>query len=522
MASRRGNQPEASLQDIQNSINALATNTNNAIGDLANQVQALAAAASAQQQNQQALQQQVQQMAQQQQQQQQQPANQPATTVTFATTPGTSNQANIIDYATRYGMALYDMGTKSLYDSDDSKFDLKNEEALNFEKDVERRAKAMGWYHSAEGILTFTVGTETIDLLSDYGRIDLDEIKTQSEPIYLASGAKSSTRAAQNNDMMQTMLFESITKEAKTRVEVFKDEYEFSDAGTPAKKIIVAAALYKVIMRLTTLDTKSTNKALRDTILDLPNYCLTVQGDIDKIHTRFNNTYSQLKARGEEVPDKEGILFATYDKVPDKDFCDYMKRQKDDFYDNCGDMKNATYIDILKKAAGKFNNMKQDPTHQWGTLSEADQKVIALEALLDKNLKLTKELQSKLKKGGKDGQTNEGGGTQPTKKNKKNTSNRSRQKEDEAWKKIAPKDGDPKTKQVGKKTWNWCMHHQAWCIHKSNDCKLGKTQADKQGKTKTKIANSATTDTSSSTNDSATQLNPTYAAMLAQIAAQSE
>ena len=91
MSTRRGNQPEASLQDIQNSINALATNTNNAIGDLANQVQALAAAASAQQQNQQALQQQVQQMAQ----QQQQPANQPATTVTFATTPGTSRELAI-------------------------------------------------------------------------------------------------------------------------------------------------------------------------------------------------------------------------------------------------------------------------------------------------------------------------------------------------------------------------------------------------------------------------------------------
>eukprot|EP00956_Cyclotella_meneghiniana_P039765 scaffold178926_cov17-Cyclotella_meneghiniana.AAC.1 len=66
-------------------------------------------------------------------------------------------------------------------------------------------------------------------------------------------------------------------------------------------------------------------------------------------------------------------------------------------------MKNADYLAIMKKAASKFNSMKQDPTHQWGQPSEEDQKVIALEALLDKNLKLTKELQQKLKqKGDKD------------------------------------------------------------------------------------------------------------------------
>eukprot|EP00956_Cyclotella_meneghiniana_P031708 scaffold84058_cov48-Cyclotella_meneghiniana.AAC.1 len=279
------------------------------------------------------------------------------------------------------------------------------------------------------------------------------------------NGAKRNARAAQNNDMMQVMLFDSLTQNAQTRVAVFKDEYEFEDGGTPVKKIIVAAALYKVIMKLTTLDTKITDKALRDIIQDLPAYCLQVQGDIDKVHTRFNNTYAQLKARGEDVSDKEALLFNTYAQVPDKDYRDYMKRQKDDYYANAGDMKNATYLTIMKKAAGKYNTTKQDATHTWGGPSEEDQKVIALEALLDKNLKLTKDLQAKLKakdSNNNDGQSNEGGGGGKTKtKNKKYTSNKKRQKEDEAWKKVAPKDSEPKSKQVGKKTWNWCMHHQA-------------------------------------------------------------
>eukprot|EP00956_Cyclotella_meneghiniana_P001359 scaffold1461_cov39-Cyclotella_meneghiniana.AAC.2 len=255
--SRRTNN-EASLQDIQNSINQLATNTNNAISDLAAQVQALAAAASANAANLQQLQL-----------NQQQAGGQgaPQATVTFATSPGTSNQSVVINYGTRYGMALYDMGIKPLFDSEETKFDLENEGALNFEKAVERRAKNMGWYDDQQGILTFNVDGEDLDLLSDYGRIESDAIKTQSEPVFMHNGAKRNARAAQNNDMMQTMLFDSLTTNAQTRVAVFKDEYEFANGGNPEKKIIVAAALYKVIMKLTTLDTKNTDKALRISII---------------------------------------------------------------------------------------------------------------------------------------------------------------------------------------------------------------------------------------------------------------
>ena len=40
-----------------------------------------------------------------------------------------------------------------------------------------------------------------------------------------------------------------------------------------------------------------------------------------------------------------------------------------------------------------------------------------------------------------------------------------RQKEDEAWKKIPPKDGDKKSKEMGKHTFHWCEHHMALSMH---------------------------------------------------------
>ncbi len=101
-------------------------------------------------------------------------------------------------------------------------------------------------------------------------------------------------------------------------------------------------------------------------------------------------------------------------------------------------------------------------------------------------------------------------------KNKKNTSNKKFQKRDEEWKKVPPKDGDPKEKQVGRFTFQWCEHHMAWMVHKPQDCRLNPKHKDFQGGKKgdykvhsAVVASSATADT--------TTLNNCYAALLATI-----
>ena len=58
-----------------------------------------------------------------------------------------------------------------------------------------------------------------------------------------------------------------------------------------------------------------------------------------------------------------------------------------------------------------------------------------------------------------------------------------RQKEDEAWKKIPPKDGDKKSKEMGKHTFHWCEHHMAWCMHLPSDCRLGNQHKEEQSPT---------------------------------------
>ncbi len=79
----------------------------------------------------------------------------------------------------------------------------------------------------------------------------------------------------------------------------------------------------------------------------------------------------------------------------------------------------------------------------------------------------------------------------------------------------APKDGDKKSKEVGKYTYHWCKHHMAWCIHKPSECCLGKKQKEEQQRTKPAYtANSATYATAA-----ASMVDPHFQALLATIGA---
>ena len=73
---------------------------------------------------------------------------------------------------------------------------------------------------------------------------------------------------------------------------------------------------------------------------------------------------------------------------------------------------------------------------------------------------------------------------------------------------MPPKDGEKKTKEVGKFTFNWCKHHMAWTDHTPSDCTLGQKHKEDQMKGKENKANSAVVASS------ATTFNNHYTALL--------
>ena len=75
---------------------------------------------------------------------------------------------------------------------------------------------------------------------------------------------------------------------------------------------IVAPLMYKTMMRLATLDGNASVTNLRTNLHELTQYVIEHNGNIDEIHTYFNQNFAQLKARGQSVDDVHSILFEAY------------------------------------------------------------------------------------------------------------------------------------------------------------------------------------------------------------------
>ena len=157
---------------------------------------------------------------------------------------------------------------------------------------------------------------------------------------------------------------------------------------------------------------------------------------------------------------------------------------EDDYPNNHNGMGDITDVDLRTKAEGKFNTLRTLQT--WGSKSPADQKIIATSSEIS-TLKGRLALSSKgtqkptfTKKGA--------AGSGGKLKNKKSGFSKSQQKEDEKWKKVPHKDGEPSTKTVKRKSWTWCVPHMGWGNQSSDECRLGKTCREEKI-----VANSADT-----------------------------
>ncbi len=266
-----------------------------------------------------------------------------------------------------------------------------------------------------------------------------------------------------------------------------------------------APLMYKVIMQLATINSVATTKALRKNLQELGTYASTVSGDIDKINREFDKNYSQLISRGASVDDPVGILFEAYKVVPCHNFKTYINRMQDDYLD--GKLAALSHESLMGLAKNKFNYLRNEGT--WGAKHLDDDKIVAMAAAIESLKgqlklapKLAKAAENKDKKSGKKGKC----------KNKKNNNDKAKQKKDEAWKKVPPKDGKKKVKEHDSRTYHWCIHHMAWTMHDPKECRLGNKQKGEE-----KVAKSATVAAAA-----VTSINPTYEALLSTLARMQE
>jgi hypothetical protein len=421
----------------------------------------------------------------------------------FALTPATTILVGLIDFSSKLGQSIYKQGCDKL--TDDEGFLMTPTTTLVFVKAFENHCTIMGWNQGAQNVAKFTnQNAVLVNVVKNYGQIDEATLKAGCKVFCREGGANVLSRAAQNNHMMAQCLKKSLTVAALAYLKPYQSQYLFD-------RVEYGPLMYKIFMRLARIDSVAATETLRANLNNLHIYAASVNGDIDLINSYFDMIYLQILVQGSTIEDPIAKLFDAYLVVPDFNFKQYMAKKQDDYhYENLG--PNVTHENLMAQATAKFTYLTTRKI--WGSKSPDKESLIAMTANLKGKLKLAPALADKCKKDGGNKKDKDVKAENVKLKNKKNTSNKKAQKLDEAWKRVAPKEGEPTKKDVGGKTYQWCIHHMAWGVHSAQECCLGASRKDAQkDKDKAKPKDKALSYAAAA----GTVANPSFAAFLSEL-----
>ncbi len=229
----------------------------------------------------------------------------------FANMPQTLGADDLINYSTKQGSTIFEQEYKPLDDKAlTDNFAMTPDQTIIFVEVFHCRATTMGWNQGAMQTTSFanSAGCQ-VDIIKSYGQIDKATLKSECERFCKPGEVYFQTHAKQNNTMMSICLAKSLTADAQARLLTYRNKYTFDG-------VRYAPLMYKIIMRLATIDFVSTTQMLCNNLQLLGTFVAMVGGNINIIHSKFNKNYSQLIARGATVDNRIGILFDAYLVVP--------------------------------------------------------------------------------------------------------------------------------------------------------------------------------------------------------------
>ena len=228
----------------------------------------------------------------------------------------------------------------------------------------------------------------------------------------------------------------------------------------------------EAVIDYTYTNTLSTAAAARYALSSLDTYMAKLQkNDITKFNDYVKEQLHELAACGQTTNDLVMNLFKGYFKCRDKHFNRWLERIRDDYITRVIEI-NPNGLDFMERVENYYKDRVR--TGEWLKLDEDQETILALKAQLNKETKENKD--GSKKKKGKKGEKGE------KKRGKKGNKENDEPYEKPAWKKQAPKDGEPKKKEVEGKTYHWCTGHKEWTIHTSAECRKNKKKREEAGK----------------------------------------
>eukprot|EP00978_Attheya_sp_CCMP212_P040337 scaffold219054_cov37-Attheya_sp.AAC.2 len=228
--------------------------------------------------------------------------------------------AGIIDTTTSAGAKLFSKGAEAIIivlSKDIRGFDGKGGNLKLFLTYMKQRVNVFGW----AAILTIPVDGVDCNLLADYGRVPIEDIRS-----VVSTYIDQPTRNAQNSFMMYECLLKSLSVEALNVILAEVDIYTVR--GIPSGPLFL-----KIIIRSAYIDTRATTAHVRTSLSCLDTYILTIDCDMKVFNAYVRGLRNDLAARGETTNDLLFNLFKGYDAVVDLDFKDYIKQKKSSYKD---------------------------------------------------------------------------------------------------------------------------------------------------------------------------------------------
>ena len=413
------------------------------------------------------------------------PAAPAAPAPTFALTPAQVNADQFIDCSTTDGKKLFKAATESL----PCAFDVEPQNINLFCEKIQDRAVTAGWKQGNGNIMSVPdANNQQRDLITEHGRLTLDNIRAYVNTYAgNANQAQNENRRAQNDCQFYLCLSSSLAEAGNIKLIAEQDTHAIN--GRPSGSLFFKLSMQKAIV-----DARATSSHMRENLTNLDTCITTIDSDIAKFNQHVKVNREGLKARGETTDDLMINLFKGYLNAADREFVEHMKLKKN----ACDDGDDITADQLMSLALDKFENLRTEG--KWMALSPEQEQIVALSAQFDKlkddNLRLSKALKKSAKNKRNSGSDNSQTGGKKNKGKKKDGK--------WAWKKVPPKDNEPKTKTVNKQTHHWCETHLAWTVHANEDCEERKkrerenssdnqSNSDERNNRRTSLAQAMTT-----------------------------
>jgi hypothetical protein len=341
----------------------------------------------------------------------------PAQPAPFALLPGAAYNAPL-DFSKSNELKIFRSATLGMTD----KLVLKEQQLRVFLSNLKEHIRIYAW----DAIVTIPDDAAVNrNLITNYGQVTIANVRAHAIT-YITTP----TRNAQNSMMLYLYLLNSLTEESKMTMITVHDQYH--ELGLPSGPMFL-----KSIIGRASIDSKAKILSLRQEVSQLYVKMLDLKDNVREFNQHVAEVKAALLGRGETVNELVMHLFKAYEQVPDQQFVRYIEAIRDR-YD--ADVEDQTDEGLMMLAVNKYDLI----TQRNAMPSDNIERVVALQT----NVTTTST-----------------------------TRNRARNnRPEDAWKKVPPKGGEPKSKLVNGQVYNFCPDHKAWCIHTIAQCTLAKAR----------------------------------------------